>query len=259
MIILFGRSGIRFSPGSSFSIQALKPFGGSCSAMESFELHPGLVREACKELSADKGYDSKENVSKLWTEFRVNPLIDCREFTKDGDTSWPLDSSKNDTIIYDNKGNVSCICPVSGEKRPMANWGFEPGRETLKYRCPAVANDFPCQGRDQCPGGDGSYGRTVRIPIDKDRRLFTPTARDSEAWKKGYSRRSAVERVNSRIDNVLGFENHTIRGLGKMRTRVGLALCVMLAMALGRVRIGQQEAIRSLVRPVRSAQAAIAV
>jgi hypothetical protein len=226
---------------------------------ETEELHPGMVLETCQELSADKGYDSTENVSTLWDEFGVHPFIDCREFTRDNDTSWPLDPTKSDTIIFDNKGQVSCICPVTGEQRPMSYWGFEPGRETLKYRCPAAANDFPCQGRDQCPGGDGSYGRTVRIPLEKDRRLFTPTARGSAAWEKSYDRRTSVERVNSRIDNVLGFENHTIRGLKKMETRVGLALCVMLAMALGRIRIGQQEAMRSLVRPVVPAQAAIAV
>lgn len=132
----------------------------------------------------------------------------------------------------------------------MAYWGFEAERGTLKYRCPAAANEFPCQGRDRCPGGDGPYGRVVRIPLEKDRRLFTPLPRDSQAWKRAYNRRTAVERVNSRIDNVLGFEHHTIRGLVKMETRVGIALVVMLAMALGRIRIGQQEAMRSLVLPV---------
>ena len=217
---------------------------------ETEERHPGMILEACEELSADKGYDSTENVSKLWDEFTVRPVIDCREFTRGGDTSWPLDPSKCDTIVYDNKGRVSCTCPVTGESRPMTFWGFEADRETLKYRCPAAANDFPCQGRDQCPGGDGSYGRTVRIPLEKDRRLFTPTARDSAAWERSYNRRSAVERVNSRLDNVLGFEKHTIRGLKKMETRAGLALCVMLAMALGRIRIGQAEAMRSLIQPV---------
>lgn len=115
----------------------------------------------------------------------------------------------------------------------MAYWGFEAERGTLKYRCPAAANEFPCQGRDRCPGGDGPYGRVVRIPLEKDRRLFTPLPRDSQAWKRAYNRRTAVERVNSRIDNVLGFEHHTIRGLVKMETRVGIALVVMLAMALG--------------------------
>jgi hypothetical protein len=35
-----------------------------------------------------------------------------------------------------------------------------------------------------------------------------------------------------------------------METRVGIALVVMLAMALGRIRIGQQDQMRSLLAPV---------
>ena len=57
-----------------------------------------------------------------------------------------------------------------------------------------------------------------------------------------------MERVNSRIDNVFGFEKHYIRGQKKMKLRVSLAMCVMLAMALGRIKEKQQELMRSLVK-----------
>ncbi|SJZ73132.1 hypothetical protein SAMN02745885_01958, partial [Carboxydocella sporoproducens DSM 16521] len=40
---------------------------------------------------------------------------------------------------------------------------------------------------------------------------------------------------------------HTIRGMAKMKLRCGLALCVMLAMAIGRIRENQAEKMRSLV------------
>ena len=53
--------------------------------------------------------------------------------------------------------------------------------------------------------------------------------------------------VNSRLDTSFGFENHTIRRLEKMKLRCGLALCVMLAMALGRIRTKEPERMRSLV------------
>jgi len=91
-----------------------------------------------------------------------------------------------------------------------------------------------------------AYGRIVRNPLETDRRIFTPVARSSYAWKTAYDRRSSVERVNCRIDNVLEFERHHIRGLKKMQVRVGLALCVMLAMALGWMKAGRPEMIRSL-------------
>jgi hypothetical protein len=48
----------------------------------------------------------------------------------------------------------------------------------------------------------------------------------------------------------MGFENHTTRGKRKMTMRMSLALIVMLAMALGRIRIGQHEQMRSLVAPI---------
>ncbi|MGE5575796.1 MAG: DDE transposase, partial [Syntrophothermus sp.] len=64
---------------------------------------------------------------------------------------------------------------------------------------------------------------------------------------KLYKKRTAVERVNSRLDNVFGFERHFIRGLKKMKLRCTLALVVMLAMALGRIKEKNGENLRSLV------------
>jgi len=52
---------------------------------------------------------------------------------------------------------------------------------------------------------------------------------------------------------MLGFEHHTIRGKAKMEMRLTLALVVMLAMALGRIQIGQADKMRSLVAPIEPA------
>ncbi len=49
-------------------------------------------------------------------------------------------------------------------------------------------------------------------------------------------------------DVSFGFEDHFIRGLAKMRLRIGLSLLVMLAMALGRIREKQKPHLRSLVK-----------
>ena len=43
---------------------------------------------------------------------------------------------------------------------------------------------------------------------------------------------------------------HFIRGQAKMKTRMGLALAVMMAMALGYVKAGRIEQMRSLVQPI---------
>jgi len=70
--------------------------------------------------------------------------------------------------------------------------------------------------------------KSERVSLEMDRRIFTPIARSSYAWEREYKKRTAVERVNSRLDVSFGFENHFIRGQKKMEIRVGLALCVML-------------------------------
>ena len=88
----------------------------------------------------------------------------------------------------------------------------------------------------------------LRIPLKTDRRVFTPIDRASYQWDREYKHRTAVERVNSRLDVSLGFELHTIRGLQKMQMRTGLALIVMLAMAVGRIRQQRPDLMRSLVR-----------
>lgn len=76
---------------------------------------------------------------------------------------------------------------------------------------------------------------------------------DSKSWTREYKHRTAVERVNSHIDGAYGFERHYIRGMNKVQVRTGLALLVILGMALGWIEIGQRERIRSLVACPRAA------
>jgi hypothetical protein len=205
--------------------------------------------EVAEQLSADRGYDSGLNNAWLWDEVGIKPLIDNRLLWKEEETRL-LDPTRADNLVYDEKGQVYCHCPRSGERREMAYQGFEKDRQSLKYRCPAAAYGLQCAGRSQCGSGCyGAHGRGVRVPLELDRRIFTPIARSSYAWSRAYRKRTAVERVNSRIDGSFQFERHYIRGQKKMQLRMGLALVVMLALAVGHLRAGEQEKIRSLVQP----------
>lgn len=212
------------------------------------EKHPEIIEQA-EELAADKGYDSTAIITILQDEYKIKPIIDKREDWKGGDATRPVFGERVDTVVHDVKGTVSCVCPATGEVRKMAPWGYEADRQCLKFRCPAAAGEYPCQGRDLCPGAQSAYGKVVRIPLEQDRRMFVPIPRGTAAWDRAYARRTAVERVNSRLDRVLGFELHTIRGLAKMEARMGIALVVMLAMALGRIQAGQKERLRSILAP----------
>jgi hypothetical protein len=208
--------------------------------------HPTMTART-KELAGDKAYDSGEVHQELYDELAIRGVIDIRNLWKGPEETRLLDPKKVDNIVYDERGNVYCVCPATDQRRNLAYCGFESGRGCQKYRCPAAAYGFPCKGRKECPGASTAFGRIVRIPIDLDRRIFTPLARSSKAWEKAYDRRTSVERVNSRLDQVLGFERHYIRGMAKMRVRVGLALIVTLAMALGWIQAGHPERMRSLV------------
>lgn len=201
-----------------------------------------LVVERCESFAADRGYDDGKLVRALWDNWQVLPIIDIRNCWHDGEQTKVASGCQN--VVYDYRGTVSCVCPRSGLQREMAYGGFEADRGTLKYRCPAQHYGLECEGAHKCP-----IGKAVRIPIEQERRVFTPLPRSSHKWKRLYAGRTAAERVNSRIDNVFGFENHTIRGQAKMQIRCTLALVVMLTMAVGRIKANQIQHMRSLLRP----------
>ena len=231
--------------------------------------HPELM-DRCVDLSADRGLDSGGVNKALWEEHQIKPVVDTRKLWRDEKNEQGFDPSREitralnpdvaDTIVYTERGELRCVCPLTGEERRMAFWGFEADRGTLRYRCPAEAYGLVCQGRTTCEQGalgrETSFGRVVRVSLDQDYRIFTPIPRDTPTWQRVYAQRTAIERVNARVDQVFGFEHHTIRGLAKMRLRVGLALAVMLALAVGSIAEKKPELMRSLVgkpRPLRKA------
>ncbi len=208
--------------------------------------HEEIVKRA-RRLRGDRGYDSKENNAKLWDDYRIKPIIDIRHMWKDKEETRPLYEDKVDNIVYDEGGKIYCHCPVEGSRKEMAYMGYEHKRKSLKYRCPAQSYGYECRGKDSCDKGRSEYGRTLRIPLSRDRRMFVPVARSSYAWKRAYRQRTAVERVNSRLDVSFGFERHFIRGMKKMNLRVGLAMLVMNALAVGHIKEKRQKQMRSLV------------
>jgi len=228
------------------------------------------IFDVAKYFSADRGLDSAEINRKLLDELGVKPIIDTRQMWKlekqddsydpDQEITRPLFNDRYDNIVHNERGTLFCVCPFSGEQRQMSFRGFEADRNQVGWRCPAACYDYCCKGRKQCEaaalGRPTEYGRVVRVDLNLDRRIFTPVPRDTNSWKRCYAKRTAVERVNSRVDLVLGFERHTIRGLAKMQARMGLALAVMLAMAVGRIKQGAAHNPRRFVTPAERLPAA---
>lgn len=205
--------------------------------------HAELI-EGCEHAMGDKGYDSKKTIEKLWKDHKIKPIIDIKNCWKDKKETRQLESIDIRNVTYNYKGDLFCHCPTTGAITELTYGGFEKDRSTLKYTCPAKQYGIACVGAAKCP----MYNKSIRIPLGENKRIFTPVARSSYKWKTLYKKRTSVERVNSRLDVSFGFENHYIRGLKKMNLRCGLALCVMLSMALGRIKKNQSKLIRSLVR-----------
>jgi len=199
------------------------------------------VLEACEYFTADRGYDDGKLKSILFDDHEIKPVIDTRNLWRNGEQTRLFDG--RDNIVYDYRGTVYCCCPKELKLKEMAYGGFEKGRNTLKYRCPAEHYGLKCKGKEHCP-----VTGSIRISLLEDRRIFTPLPRSSYKWQNLYKKRTAAERVNSRLDVSFGFEQHYIRGQKKMHFRCSLALCVMLAMAVGRVKEKRPDLIRSLVK-----------
>ena len=204
------------------------------------EDYPWLV-ERSKYLCADRGDDDGKLIKKVWDRYKIKPVIDIRNLWKDADSTKVVPGEEN--VVYDFAGTVKCVCPHRGKIREMAYAGFEKSRNTLKYRCPASHYEYVCEGMNSC-----AVSHSIRIPLSVDRRVFTPLPRSSYKWERINDKRTAIERVFSRLDTSYGFEHHTVRGFAKMHLKVSIAFCVMLAMAIGWTKENRPEMARCLLK-----------
>lgn len=189
----------------------------------------------------------------------ILPVIDNRNMWQD-DNPHPdqlriptraLYDDPDETILYDEHGRHYCRCPESGEIRRMCYQGRESSRGTIKWTCPAAAYDLTCEGRQQCYQAaglkDGARTRVVRDKIDMDHlRNHGPLPQGTCKWKRIYSKRSALERINSRIDSNFQMHDHFIRGRDSVKMHITLGMITMLAGACFAIRSGRPEKMRCL-------------
>lgn len=209
------------------------------------EKHEEIIEKA-KTLTADKGYDTTKSITELQEKYDINAVIDIRNCWDKNEQEKLLNPEIADNITYDYSGNVYCYCSESEVKRKMVFAGYEKNRNTLKFRCPADEYGIICKSKKSCCGKNKT--RTIRIPLRTDPRIFLPIARNSSKFKKIYSKRTAVERINSRLDESFGLEKHYVRGLKKMELTCSIAFIAMLGMAYGRIKQKKPKLMRSLVK-----------
>jgi hypothetical protein len=196
------------------------------------------VIEAGKYLMGDKAYDDTALIEDL-KDKEIKAVISKR-------TMWKEEKERTvpgyEDAYYDEAGNVYCYSKDKGHRRMMAPNGYEARRDSVRFKCPAKAYGRKCAEQEKC------RCKNIRIALSTEPRIFTQVQRESHKWKRYYKKRTAVERVNSRLDVSFGFEERQIRGKKRMELSVSLALVVMLSLASGHIKNKQEKLMRSLVR-----------
>ena len=122
--------------------------------------------------------------------------------------------------------------PVCSMGYPMVYWGADAKRGELKFRCPHVCGKVECPQRS-CWCSTSDYGMVVKCKIADDLRGHSLPHRGSRNWKELYNLRTSVERVFSRLKEMLGADSLKVRGLQKVRAHLTLCWCLVLGYKCG--------------------------
>jgi hypothetical protein len=135
--------------------------------------------------------------------WHVEPFIDLNSKNKGRFRYAPPVKVNDYGIPLCPKGFVMVFC------------GYQKDRNRLKWRCPKVAGSRRVKNEVHCdtPCSPSPYGRTVYTKPHDDLRLFTPTPRNSKAWRAVYSLRSGSERSFSRKKKDYELERCRVIGL----------------------------------------------
>jgi hypothetical protein len=213
-------------------------------------LPEGRIKTLAYDKAADDGH-----VHQVLAGAQIRPVIENRRLWKD-ETERLLPGHDGTTnIVYDEAGTLYCYertreIPV---RHRMSYIGYEPQRQTIKYRCPARHEGWTCPSAAVCNAGK-EYGKTVRVDCTADLRRFPPIPRATKKFERLYRGRTSVERVNARLKIFWGADDGNITGARRFHGMIGTVLVVHLAFAtvlaaaprregtLGKLRLGPIQA-----------------
>ena len=118
--------------------------------------------------------------------------------------------------------------------------------------CPDVAFEIDGQGRTECYWlGEvtaGTKSRVVRTEVDADNLRQRPALPPSTSKRKRlYRKRSALERINSRVADGFMLHSHDLSGKQSMGLKITVSMTVMPAAANLAMQLNRPEQTRSLV------------
>ena len=178
---------------------------------------------------ADAGYDSGDNCRFVLNELDALPVMKMR-LTQEKEKEFAGALCRCNEL-------GTPICDCGGFMRYAGRDG-----RYLKFRCPKhkELRGGPCS--------DSRYGRVLKIAISEDERRWPGLARQSKKWARLFRRRTAVERVNSRLKEHLQLDEQYVRGIGKVTVNATLSLLVMVGASLAMARRERWKDLRRLVR-----------
>jgi len=197
-----------------------------------YQAQRNLPEDRVDTLAFDKAADSEE-VHKMLYARRIKPLIQNRSLWKqDLERALPGREGEVTNIVHDESGTVYCYDTQSTPcvRHQMAYIGHEPERGTLKYRCPAKHQGWPCPNDGECNKGR-DYGKTVRVKQELDLRRFPAIPRATKQFERLYKGRTAVERINGRLKLFWGADDGNITGSRRFHAFIGAVMVVHVAFA----------------------------
>src|SRR5271165_1113864 len=191
---------------------------------------------------ADNKAADDEAVHRLLHAAGIKPLIENRALWRSEPERMLPGHTGRSNLVYDESGTIHCYDKVSTPivRHRMAYVGHEPGRGTLKYRCPARHEGWACPRDARCNGGR-RYGLVARIKSELDLRRFPPIPRATKQFERLYNGRTAVERVNARLKLYWGADDGNVIGARRFHAMAGMMLLVHLALATTLARTGRSE------------------
>lgn len=195
------------------------------------EAQANLPQGRMETLAYDKAADTND-VHHLLSRNHIKAVIQNRSLWKDQQVQMLPGHDGNSNIVYDEAGTVYCYDRVSEPmvRHRMSYIGYEPARETIKYRCPAMHEGWKCPMSATCNAGK-KYGLTVRVPREIDLRRFPAVPRSTKKFERLYKGRTAVERVNARLKIFWGADDGNVVGSRRFFALLGVILVVHAAFA----------------------------
>ena len=218
------------------------------------DLHPDMEVHYAM---IDKAGDSEDVHRGLIEELGIVGIIPLRAFANREAPANP--SHEFAKTVYDRDRQTHLIDPRTGRYVEFEPWGYDAGRQAVKYVCPCrrmrergeLARDASCPFYGaQCGASRGEWPFCFWLALKENWRYNCPVPRESARWRDLFCERTSVERVNSVVKGPLGLGDKRTRSLATATCDVLLSSIFLCARAVVAVRWGAPEKVGSAVSEI---------